>query len=168
MRDPLPHEREAMARASFRRKAAELREARKAETCPTCDARHNKANGRGCGSVGREQLAFWRAAKGFDGFVYVMQGNPDSPVKMGWSRTPAARLVTFQTGNPETLHLRCVLPGPRTMEGMLQSRFEKHRVRGEWFDVEVLPRLRSVSERMIEAYRDGDVIPRVDWALNVH
>jgi hypothetical protein len=70
------------------------------------------------------------------GFVYFIQVAPDGPVKIGYSSTKDGvqkRLNSLQTGNPDKLIVRKVVPGSRWVEQGLHRRFEKWRMEGEWF-----------------------------------
>lgn len=77
------------------------------------------------------RAAFWRTA-GMS-VVYVIQGAPNTPVKIGTARDVMARLKTLQTGSFHTLHLIDVMPGSHRIENRLHRGLEGDRMRGEWF-----------------------------------
>lgn len=66
-------------------------------------------------------------------FVYFIQAEPGSPVKIGKAQSPSARLMSVQIGNPCELRLRAVCRGGHPAERYFQSMFETERIRGEWF-----------------------------------
>lgn len=71
------------------------------------------------------------------GFVYVVgRGEPDDPVKIGWSATPEKRLGELQVGSPHVLQLLDKHPGPDDLERFLHDRFAPFRLHGEWFLIE--------------------------------
>jgi hypothetical protein len=89
--------------------------------------------------TGLEQIDFWTPKlEDEDRLVYFVQSGDVGPVKIGIARDPLARLGELQTGNPEQLHIRHVLPGDRTMESGLHHRFREARIRGEWFGLAYL------------------------------
>jgi hypothetical protein len=65
--------------------------------------------------------------------VYFIQRGENGPVKIGVSDEPEERRLTLQTGNVETLHIRCSLPGGRHLEKRLHLLFDRSRLLGEWF-----------------------------------
>jgi hypothetical protein len=67
--------------------------------------------------------------------VYVIQSG--AFVKIGYcERDPIRRLEKLQVGNPITLILLALLEGGREVENSWHLRFDKMRVRGEWFRLE--------------------------------
>jgi hypothetical protein len=86
---------------------------------------------------GPEHLEFWqRRLKGADRrFVYVMQPEGASAVKIGKALDPRERLATAQTFNPVPIHLLYVIPGYTEMEGAFHRMNHQHRRTGEWFDL---------------------------------
>ena len=64
--------------------------------------------------------------------IYVIQSGEF--VKIGFcERDPIRRLEKLQIGNPITLKLIALLEGNRIDEGNWHMRFDRLRVRGEWF-----------------------------------
>lgn len=57
-----------------------------------------------------KDLEFWTKRVKEPGYVYVIQGDPDTPVKIGYAKNPLTRLAELQTGNPQELRLRAVVP----------------------------------------------------------
>jgi hypothetical protein len=68
-------------------------------------------------------------------FVYFIQAeNSDGFIKIGFAKNPIKRLLLFQTGNPYKLKLLGVISGvTEHYELELHVRFQRFRVRGEWF-----------------------------------
>lgn len=64
--------------------------------------------------------------------VYFMQAGPF--VKIGFtSGSPQARAELLQVGCPYEIKVLCTIPGSRRKEKLLQHRYRKFHVRGEWF-----------------------------------
>lgn len=74
-----------------------------------------------------------RMEKMLCGGVYFIQGDEDSPIKIGYSGDVAARHYALQSGNPSLLRVLAVQEGGLDLEGNLQSLFADLWVRGEWF-----------------------------------
>jgi hypothetical protein len=54
-------------------------------------------------------------------------------VKIGYSARPLNRLRALQTSHPDKLHILATIPGSQKTEGRLHERFDRYKVRGEWF-----------------------------------
>lgn len=65
--------------------------------------------------------------------VYFVQSGANGPIKIGTARDVTNRLASLQTGSPVSLRLLGVIPGDVTVEKTLHARFDRHRIRGEWF-----------------------------------
>lgn len=65
--------------------------------------------------------------------IYFIQQGEDGPVKIGHSVDPESRLQCLQIGSPHPLSLLLTLPGGRSEEKSLHSRFANCRLDGEWF-----------------------------------
>lgn len=108
--------------------------------------------------TGEDHLAFWtRNLSQSPGYVYVIQGEPDSPIKVGWAKQDVrARVATLQTGAWEELRLLYVLPGSQALEWQLHRKIRYARVRGEWFQHESIPDflhfVADLAQRMVAAY----------------
>lgn len=83
-------------------------------------------------SVERD-LDFWEDCLDNPSFVYIVQGEPGTPIKVGVARNPRHRLQSLQTGNPVELRLLYVMPGSFPLEAELHYRLRDSSVRGEWF-----------------------------------
>jgi hypothetical protein len=69
------------------------------------------------------------------GYIYAIDfGQPDSPIKIGWSNDPKKRLQNLQYHHPYSLRLLGFRPGTRSDECELQARFKHLRLLGEWFN----------------------------------
>jgi hypothetical protein len=111
------------------------------------------------GFPGEEDLRFWTNRLADPNFVYVIQGKPTTPIKVGVASGVQKRIAGLQTGNPQRLRLLYVLPGDYRLEAFLHRRLRRSRVAGEWFDgSEVEPTLRFIARlarQMRSAYVDG-------------
>ena len=65
--------------------------------------------------------------------VYFMHAKNLGLVKIGFSKNVERRLTTLQTSCPDELELLKTIPGGRSVEEELHSRFEDYRQTGEWF-----------------------------------
>lgn len=73
--------------------------------------------------------------KGWDCWIYFLQSWGGGPIKIGICRIkPEDRIRTLQTGNPEPLRCIGLTYGLRAREKEIHQRFQKYRIRGEWFD----------------------------------
>lgn len=70
------------------------------------------------------------------GFVYLIQRNGLHGVKIGYSGNPLKRLRELSVGSPEKLFLIATWQGTRADEQELHTRFNKHRLEGEWFAID--------------------------------
>jgi hypothetical protein len=66
--------------------------------------------------------------------IYFLQAGDDGPIKIGYSKNPEDRRDSLQTGNHLDLKLIGVIPGKTTLEEKLHNRFDKYRIKGEWFE----------------------------------
>jgi hypothetical protein len=76
-------------------------------------------------------------------FVYFIQSG--DAVKIGISNDPKRRMVDLAYYNPVALELLGVLDGDVALERYLHDKFDKHRIRGEWFKLapEILEYIRQ-------------------------
>jgi len=65
--------------------------------------------------------------------VYFIQQGESGPIKIGFSKDPAARLKTLQASSPHPLRLLRTIHGERPREQSIHSKFRRHRLSGEWF-----------------------------------
>lgn len=73
-----------------------------------------------------------------DGWTYLIQSVNGGPIKIGATlKEPSTRLQAIQNGNPEELRIIDTLPGI-DLEPMMHRRYREWRIRGEWFEEEVL------------------------------
>lgn len=69
----------------------------------------------------------------FVGYVYLA-GGEHGPLKIGWSKDPAARIEAFQTGNYQHLTVIAKREGTQADERQVHDKLSDHRVKGEWFE----------------------------------
>lgn len=103
-----------------------------------CPAPTHFATQQGPTLTGLEQVEFWKDALKEPEFVYFIQQGESGPVKIGYAHDPLKRMGQLQTGNPNDLTLRQVVPGNRRLETNLHHRFRDARVRAEWFGLSYL------------------------------
>lgn len=93
-----------------------------------------------------------------DHYLYVMakwEGkDPTSPVKIGISASPESRLLSIQTACPFPVRMICHLTAPSreialAVEKCFHHTQKKHRLYGEWFDINPLHAVQLV----VLAYR---------------
>jgi hypothetical protein len=117
------------------------------------------------GTAAPEQLDFWKSRLDDPTFIYFIQSGEHGPIKIGLSNGPNRRLPQLQTGNPDELLLRHVIPGDLGVERKLHQRFEPARIRGEWFGREYLPVIAAfaggLADRMVHAYDGSGSPPRL-------
>lgn len=91
-------------------------------------------------------------------YVYFIQGEPGTEIKIGFTNKVGQRVRSLQTGNPKELNLLAALPAPRSVETAYHRHLEDERVLGEWFSGPETDRLLihvlDVADRMVSAY-DG-------------
>jgi hypothetical protein len=106
-----------------------------------------------------EHLAFWTALDAApESYVYVIQAEGDSPIKVGWAVDVPKRIAELQTGNPRRLRLIHLLVGERRLEHNLHRRIGRpSRLMGEWFDGEevapVMDLVQDLAIRMVATTR---------------
>lgn len=89
-----------------------------------------------------EPLDFWLARLDRftrPGFVYIIEAEGTTAIKIGRAKKPRTRLATLQTGSPVKLHFLHLLPGGDEMERALHARLAPARAMGEWFDGAAVP-----------------------------
>ena len=69
--------------------------------------------------------------------IYFIRNGEDGPIKVGYTEDNAEyRLKSLQTGNPDELTLLGEIYGSKDDERKIHKKFEKHKLRGEWFNPE--------------------------------
>jgi Meiotically up-regulated gene 113 len=114
---------------------------------------------------GDEHLAFWMKRLVEPRFVYVIQGEPGTAIKVGLNMGDVnGRIAQLQTGNPAILRLLEVVPGDRRLEWNFHERLAPSRVHGEWFhgpDVSpFMDYLALLSRAMVASYDGSGRPPR--------
>jgi hypothetical protein len=115
-----------------------------------------------------EQYLDWWASQPieFRYYVYVIQGEPHSPVKIGLAKDVRTRIASLQTGNPTPLRLLYVLMGGQDLEWELHRKFGQYRIpRSEWFEAAgteaLFPWLERLRDAQVAAYGGGTAFPSV-------
>ena len=75
----------------------------------------------------------WVTDTSLIGWVYFIREGVQGPIKIGWSKSPEARIAALQTANPNPLVLLGKIPGPMEEERRIHSIFDRDRIQGEWF-----------------------------------
>lgn len=65
--------------------------------------------------------------------VYLISCKTTNTCKIGFANRPMTRVSELQTGNPYELTLEYVMNGDVTLERELHAKFDKYRLKGEWF-----------------------------------
>lgn len=65
--------------------------------------------------------------------VYFIQGDPGSPIKIGFASDCARRLVTLQGATPVRLRILATIACRKEVEGALHEKFAMFHIGGEWF-----------------------------------
>lgn len=90
-----------------------------------------------------------RPKRGKRGHIYFIMAGARGPIKIGFSLKSASRMNALQISHHRKLRVIAAMHGTQKTEKELHQRFEKLRVRGEWFRyggdlkkfVEMLPKL---------------------------
>lgn len=82
------------------------------------------------------------------GRVYFAQAVGGGPIKIGFTELPSSRLSQLQTGSPKRMRFTRLVPGDRADEELMQSRFWRYHIRGEWFRAD--PELATVADAIPE------------------
>ncbi len=86
-----------------------------------------------------DHLRFWQRHFTKANFTYFIQEGATGPVKIGRSVDVRKRLGDLQTGNPDNLHVRAVVPSDHALERALHQRFSPARIPGkEWFQGDLI------------------------------
>jgi T5orf172 domain len=97
-------------------------------------------------------------------FVYVLQAEGTTPIKVGTAMDVRTRMGELQTGNPRPLRLCAVLLGSYDLEHALHEELSGYRLVGEWFDdspsIEwFVDRMTALAEKMYVKYHLEKRIP---------
>lgn len=117
-------------------------------------------------SNGIRQRLFWQSAlPQSQTYIYFIQDDPGTPVKIGYTNRVGARIKALQTGNSRELRLIAVLPAPPCIETAYHRQLGSERVLGEWFkgpmtDV-LVSKACDLAERMINAYDHSGRTPDI-------
>jgi len=109
---------------------------------------------------------FWQAnlPKG-QTYVYLIQCDPGTPIKVGFTNRVGARLKALQTGSWMRLRELAAIPAPRSVETAYHHQLDNERVLGEWFEgpntLDLLGRVLDIADRMMAAFDGSDRCPDV-------
>lgn len=95
--------------------------------------------------------------------VYFIRAVPDGPIKIGWSRGPAAkRLSSLQVCSPMRLELLGEIKSDRGLEQDLHALFSQWRMWGDWF--EASPHVLETIGMILAEYKDKAIL---SWTRDV-
>lgn len=118
---------------------------------------------------GKQRLDFWAQHPYDGGFVYLIQGERHSPVKVGYSANVKRRLRELQRYNPAELHVLDVIPGTESVERDLHKRLAPYRLHHEWFQcneaITAWLAFRALAEQCAAFYLATGRVPELE-ALN--
>jgi hypothetical protein len=66
--------------------------------------------------------------------IYLIKCTETNTCKIGYTSSPENRLCQLQTGNPFALELVATISGSISDEKLLHQKFDKFRLKGEWFE----------------------------------
>ena len=89
--------------------------------------------------------------------AHVVDGRLDGLVKVGITANLSGRLATIQTGNPRKVDIAFSFGTPsraiaQTLELAFHEVFAKHRMAGEWFDMNPVLALQGLVENLTAAF----------------
>lgn len=67
------------------------------------------------------------------GYLYFIQMDRIGPIKIGFTKNIANRLIALQTSSPYPLNLLCITPSNENQEKEIHSCYDAIRLEGEWF-----------------------------------
>jgi hypothetical protein len=74
--------------------------------------------------------------------IYLVQQGENGPIKIGYTDDKLDnRIKALQTANPYPLHVIITIPGDQNTESHLHKKFNKYKLCGEWFKIEMLEEL---------------------------
>lgn len=76
---------------------------------------------------------FLKAMKGVACVYFIQAGTRRGPIKIGRASNLAGRLSDIQTHNHEALYVLAAIPGGAAEEARMHEKFDRARIRGEWF-----------------------------------
>lgn len=92
-----------------------------------------------------------------ESWVYFIQHGEGGPVKIGYSNKVVQRFVALQSGSPIQHYYLGNIPGARTLERDLHTRFARTHVRGEWFEP---------TEELLKYIEENRFKPETRWRGN--
>jgi hypothetical protein len=115
--------------------------------------------------TGERHWNIWKRAAAPKHYVYIIQGEAGTEVKVGFTVDVDKRLKELQTGNPKILRPLIVLLAPPEVERQYHRQLAKSRVNGEWFSGpevdQFIRRADRVARSMMAAYDDCLVAPSI-------
>lgn len=116
-------------------------------------------------SGGRHRLMWQSQLPKAQTYVYFIQGEPGTEVKIGFTNEVGQRLRALQTGNPKPLRELAVVPAPRSVETAYHRLLGDERGLGEWFagpnTDRLLLHVLDVAERMVHSYDGSGLTPDI-------
>jgi len=99
-------------------------------------------------------------------FVYFIQSGIDGPIKIGKANDIEKRRQDLQVGNPMELTVLLAIPCKSSkhaegMEKQIHRRFKRSHIRGEWFSLGILNRMKELDWRPPKKGRKKPSLDRV-------
>lgn len=117
-------------------------------------------------SEGKQRLAFWSGQDYEGGFVYLIQGERHTPVKLGYSTNVPRRVRELQCSNPAELHVLDVVPGTEATERQMHKHLAPYRLRHEWFRYEeaiaAWMAFRLLADQAVQFFLATGRVPRLE------
>jgi hypothetical protein len=108
---------------------------------------------------------WWAQLRKGQTYVYFIQGDPETPIKVGFTNRVGKRLGELQTGSYQRLRVLAVLPAPRSVETAYHRLLQSERGIGEWFSGpltdQLMFRVLEIADRMVASYDGSGQTPDI-------
>lgn len=103
--------------------------------------------------------------------VYFIQGDDETPIKIGMTSNLEQRLRQIQPSCPYKLKVLCQVYGYIREEHYLHKKFEQHRLHNEWFKPaeEILELVDKINQFNLSEYpiKMGKLIPFIQYTYGI-
>lgn len=117
-------------------------------------------------SEGAQRLSAWGSAPVEQGFIYLIQGEVRTPIKVGHAHNVSRRLRELQCSNPAELHVLDVVPGTEATERQMHKHLAPYRLRHEWFRYEeaiaAWMAFRLLADQAVQFFLATGRVPRLE------